>query len=153
MAFLRAMRPVWVVAAILPLVLSGCGTERESQTREESRLKPLALLYGQFTGKHRGNPPKDEAEFKAFVNQPENSSIPKSLKVNVASGDELFVSERDGKPYVILYGAVTGPPGPAGLPVVAYEQVGSGGKRYVASSVGKVEDVDAETFKKYVPNP
>ena len=47
---------------------SGCGgSGRESQEREESNLKPLAVLYGQFIGRHRDQPPGSEEEFKAFI--------------------------------------------------------------------------------------
>lgn len=134
------------------LTTFGCGaSQRQSQPREESRLKPLAVFYGQFTGQHRGMAPASEAEFKEFL----RTIPPEQLaSFQVKDIDTLFVSERDGKPYVILYGNVSAnrPAGPAGAPVIAYEQQGVGGKRFVASSIGAVEEVDEARFKQWVPD-
>jgi hypothetical protein len=101
----------------------------------------LALLYGQFTGQHRGQPPKSEAEFRAFI---EAKGKPLLASFGIADVESLFTSPRDKKPYVVRYGVVTGPPGPAGQPVIAYEQEGVGGKRFVASSLGAVDEIDEE---------
>lgn len=130
----------------------GCGGgSRESLQREQSTLKPLAILYGQYIGQHRGQPPPNEEAFRKFI----EAQPPEMLKsLNVSSVDELFVSSRDGKPYKILYGeaAKKGPPGgPAGSPVIAYEQEGQGGRRWVASSMGAIEEVDEARFKQLVP--
>jgi hypothetical protein len=135
---------------LLGAALVGCSSHRVNQAQEQSNLKPLATLYGQFIGQHRGQPPADEAQFKQFITS-KGKDLLRSF--NVSSVDELFVSSRDGKPYVVLYGAAAtkGPPGPAGSPVVAYEQEGVGGKRFVASSMGAVEEVDEARFKQLVP--
>ena len=132
---------------LLLLVTGGCQPSKEA-AQEASTLKPLALLYGQFTGQHLGQPPKNEAEFKSFI---ETKGKPLLATFGVASVDDLFTSPRDKKPYVVRYGAVTGPPGPAGQPVIAYEQEGIGGKRYVASSLGAVDEVDEATLAQLVP--
>ena len=129
------------------LVVAGCESQKQA-AQEAATIKPLALLYGQFTGQHRGQPPKSEREFKAFV---ESQGKPLLDSFGVSSVESLFASPRDKKPYVVRYGAVTGPPGPAGQPVIAYEQEGIAGKRYVASSLGAVEEVDAATFQRLVP--
>jgi hypothetical protein len=74
--------------------------------------------------------------------------------LNVSSIEELFVSPRDGKPYKILYGeaAKKAPSGgPAGAPVIAYEQQGQGGRRWVASAMGAIEEVDEARLKQLVP--
>lgn len=129
----------------------GCGGAQEQARRqEESRLKPLAIFYGQFTGQHRGKPPTSEAEFKEFI-RTQGAEQLASFQVN--NLETLFVSERDEKPYVVLYGEASknSPPGPAGAPVVAYEQQGVGGRRFVASSMGAVEEVDEARFKQLVP--
>lgn len=147
-AWLRALGLVGILALLGHA--AGCGTQRESQAREESNIKPLALLYGQFLGQHRGQAPTNEQEFKQFV-QAQGPALLKSF--NVASPDQLFVSNRDNKPYKILYGpaALKGPAGPAGAPVVVYEQEGVEGKRFVASSMGAVEEVDESRFRQLVP--
>lgn len=141
----------WSLFAGVCLLALGCGgAQRQAEQREESRLKPLALFYGQFTGQHRGNPPADEAQLKDFI----RSQGPEALaSFQVKDVDGLFLSERDGKPYVVLYGdaAKSNPPGPAGAPVVAYEQEGIGSMRFVASSMGAVEEVDEPRFRELVP--
>jgi hypothetical protein len=135
-----------VILAFCALPL-GCGGDSGGEEQQKSNLKPLALLYGQYTGQHQGQPPADEAQFKEYVRS--QSTMLESFQVT--DPENLFVSSRDGKPYVIKYGAADGPPGPGGYPVIAYEQEGVGGKRFVASSVGAVDEVDEAKFKELVP--
>jgi hypothetical protein len=140
-------RIVGAAGLLLALAL-GC-TRTASQPTESSNMKPLAVFYGQYLGAHRGQPPANEAEFKAFL----KTLRPETLKsLNVTDVESLFVSSRDQKPYVIKYGKVTGPLGPGGMPVMAYEQDGAGGKRYVATMVGAVAEVDDVEFRKLVPD-
>ncbi|MCS7304484.1 MAG: hypothetical protein NZ602_05180 [Thermoguttaceae bacterium] len=130
---------------------AGCGGgSRESLQREQSSLKPLAILYGQYIGQNRGQPPPNEEAFRKFVEQ-EAPKIKGQFAFSTV--EELFISPRDGKPYKILYGeaAKKGPPGPAGSPVIAYEQEGRGGRRWVASAMGAIEEVDEARFKQLVP--
>jgi len=63
----------------------------------------------------------------------------------------MFVSSRYKKPYMVIYGPTSGE-GPAGQPVIAYEQEGMNGKRFVASKMGAVEEVDEARFRKMVPS-
>lgn len=121
----------------------GCGSSTKKVDQETSNLKPLMVQYGKYLGQHRGQPPANDAEFKAFVKSPAQG---------VNDPDALFVSSRDKQPYVILYGRVNGPPGPAGQPVIAYEQEGIGGRRYVASTLGAIEEVDEKRFRELVPD-
>ena len=138
--------------AVLVVVgtVGGCGgAQRKAREIAESNLKPLAILYGQYIGQHRGRPPGNEAEFKAFI-----KSLPPARLATLTANrdaDSLFISPRDGKPYVVLYGRSKGPPGPGGAPVVAYEQEGRGGRRFVASSMGAIEEVDDAAFRRMVP--
>ncbi len=133
------------------LVWMGCGGgARESLQREQSTLKPLAILYGQYIGQHRGQVPPNEEAFRKFVEQ----EAPKMKgQFTFSTIEELFVSPRDGKPYKILYGeaAKKGPPGPDGSPLIAYEQQGQGGRRWIASAMGAIEEVDETRFKQLVP--
>ena len=125
---------------------SGCGgSGRESQEREESNLKPLALLYGQFIGQHRGRPPASQEEFKEFIR---SSGSQQLASFGVTDLESLFVSSRDQKPYVVLY-AKDAPVGTAR--VVAYEQEGRDGTRFVANDLGEVQEVDEARFTEMVP--
>jgi len=146
------MRAEILLIFAVGLACLGCGGPggEASRAREESGLKPLALFYARFVPQHQGKPPKDEAEFKAYLNEPQN--LEELQKVfNVPNADAIFVSGRDKKPYVVIYGPTSGE-GPAGQPVVAYEQEGVNGKRFVASKMGAVEEVDEARFRKMVPS-
>lgn len=136
-----------LAAAALVLSLAGCSNSAKEAAQESSNIKPLAIFYGQYVGRHQGQPPPNEAEFKTFVK--ENQALITGL--NIADADALFISSRDKKPYVVIYGVASGPPGPGSQPVVIYEQEGVDGKRYVASSLGAVEEVDEAKFRQYVP--
>lgn len=139
--------PLVLITAVLFLV--GCSARPDNIERENSTLKPLVIAYGQFIASHRGTPPANEAEFREHLNATWDSI--KEFH-QVKSVDELFISNRDKKPYVVLYGIVNGPPGPGGQPVIAYEQVGVSGKRFIASSLGAIEEVDEAKFKQMVPS-
>jgi hypothetical protein len=99
---------------------------------------------------HKGQPPADEAALKSFI----KSVSPQDMAAyGITDREGLFVSVRDHEPFVVLYGpeALKGPPGPAGMPVVAFERTGVGGMRFVVSSYGAVESVDEARFKQLVP--
>jgi hypothetical protein len=131
-------------------LLVGCGSNEKQVAKESSNLKPLMVLYGRYIGQHRGQPPPDETTFKEFIKSTDTSALPAGgVKGDV---DALFISTRDQQPYVIIYGQPKGPPGPGGQPVVAYEQVGVDGRRYVASTLGAIEEVDEARFRELVPD-
>lgn len=131
----------------LASVFSGCGEQPPSVAFEESNLKKLALFYGHYQARHQGQLPADEKSFKEFIKQQQLLLDSQGIK----DVDALFISERDKQPYVIIYaGEPLGTQGPGGSPVVAYEKQGVGGKRYVASSLGAVENVEDARFREWV---
>jgi hypothetical protein len=134
--------------AVLACLATGCSSRAKETAREQSHLRRLALVYGRFLSQHRGQPPANEAEFKKFA-----QSIPAAnlAAFGISDPNGIFVSNRDKKPYIVIYGKPKGPPGPGGSPVIAYEQEGKGGKRFVASAVGAVEEVDAVRFRELAP--
>ena len=143
----RRLTAVCIVALVC-MSAAGCGSEKKSLAREQSGLKRLAILYGRFLAQHRGQPPANEAEFKKYV----QSLPPAELKsFGIDDPKRIFLSNRDDKPYIVIYGRPKGPPGPGGSPVIAYEQEGKAGKRWVASSLGAVEEVDEARFRQLVP--
>lgn len=132
------------------LLVVGCSRGLSPSVTESSGLKPLAVFYGRYQSQHRGKPPEKESEFRKFLDALPASEL---LSFNVKSIDEILVSPRDHQPYTILYGFPKGPPeGPGGVPIIAYEQTGVGGRRLVASSLGGVEEVDEARFQKLVPS-
>jgi hypothetical protein len=139
----------WFVVVVFGLHLVGCGGSVEQQQEEESTLRALAITYGRYVAQHRGQPPQNEVEFKKYV----EAQRPEDLNsLGVSEPAKIWVSSRDKQPYVVLYGTVTGPPGPAGQPVIAYEAKGVGGQRLVASQLGAVEEVTDARFQELVPS-
>jgi hypothetical protein len=138
-----------IAASVGLLSASGC-SDNQSAEREQSNLKPLAVFYGRYVGQHRGQTPPNEQEFRKFLEAMGKEHL---LSMQVNSIDEVFVSSRDKKPYVVLYGLVskTGNELPSAT-VVAYEQEGKGGKRFIARLLGAIEEVDEAKFKQIVPN-
>jgi hypothetical protein len=124
--------------ALIVTAYCGCSTKDDSaMKRETSHVRSLTNLLVMATAK-LGHVPKNEQEFKQAIATLKVS--PEKLKVG--SIEELFVSERDGKPLVVVYGQP-----PKGSDVVVYEQVGVNGKRQVGHRIGMVEELDEAQCK------
>ena len=131
------------------LLAGGCGPgTAPPPAPQEVHLKQLAILYGKYTGRHQGQGPKSEDDFKAFIKKLPPADLAGADPNNI---DALFTSPRDGQPYKVLYNVRMASPGPQGAPVIAYEQTGEGGRRYVADALGGVQELDEEAFAKRVP--
>src|SRR5436190_1123516 len=131
---------VVAVGAVCLSVLAGCGAPSTHVTGEDN-LRALAKYYGQYQGQHQGKTPPGEKPFKEFIQKKDPG----------AKVDELFVSQRDHEPFVVLYNQKVGMPDPnTGAPVIAYEKTGVSGKRMVARSTTAVEEVDEAKFKELV---
>lgn len=136
------------LAVLLAVALaSGCGGSGTSPTREKeiSHVGAITTLFFRATSA-LAKPPANEQEFKEAIAR--DNVDPGVL--GVGSVDELFTSDRDGKPLIILYG-----PAPKGVAagIVVYEQEGLNGVRLVGSSNGQIQEADAATFAKLVPQP
>jgi hypothetical protein len=137
-----------VASFVLLLALSsiGCGGPSEvPQAESEVHLKALAVLYGRFISQNMGRTPANEQQLKTFA-----QGVPRAEleAMKVSNVDALFVSPRDNQPYVVKYNVPAGVPGPAGAPIIAHEQTGVDGKRYVATFLGGVDLLDEAAFQK-----
>jgi hypothetical protein len=113
--------------------LVGCSRNEGGGLKQEmSHVRLLTSLYSRATSK-LGHVPRDQQEFKQAIAI--LAVKPEKMKVN--SIDELFVSERDGQPLVVVYGTL-----PKASDVVVYEQTGVDGKRQVGHRIGMVEELD-----------
>lgn len=134
------------LAVAVGSLLVGCNAaSRELKKKETSHVRAITALYARAAST-LGHNPANEQEFKSVV---ANANI--NLKAfGAESIDELFLSEHDGKPLVVLYG-----PAPKGVApgVVVYEQEGVNGVREVGFKIGQVEEADAERFAALVPSP
>ena len=138
---------LFVCCSIIALV--GCKSENKPLKEASSHLRPLAVLYGKYLSQNMGKPPADEKAFRDFI----QAMPPAELdSYDAKSVDSLFISTRDQKPYVLIFTPAAGPPMPGVASVVAYEQVGVGGKRYIATSLGEVKEITLAELQQLVPS-
>lgn len=127
------------------LLGAGCGGPNNpagSQV-QTSKLRAIVAFYQQYQDSHRRQPPENEAEFKAYV----KTLSPQQLDAwKVSDIDQAFLSERDGQPYVVLYGKQA-----ASGRLIGSERNGKDGQRMVAYKTGQVELVDEAQFQKLAP--
>ena len=145
---IRRLKPL--IAIVCPLLLlAGCGSWAAKRTGDvdNSHLRWLLLLRTQAVS--QGQTPKSEEGFKRYINSLDAAALDRTKTASgIATIDELFISERDGQPYVIFYAE---PPAAVATDVVGYEQTGVDGKRFVGFGLGAVEEVDEQRFNELVP--
>ncbi len=125
------------------MCIVGCGGGGPAQEEQQliSSMQGLANAYGQCTSQSRGRPPRNEAQLRKFI----ESQGPGWLEqYRAETVDDIFISSRDGKPYVVLYGKPRGK-------YIAYEQEGVNGSRFVADNLGIAIEMDEATFRQEVP--
>jgi hypothetical protein len=140
---LRWSPPAAVLSAVC--VLAGGCAEGE-QVERQSNLQAIAAYYSQFLAHHRGQSPANEEEFKKFI----QAKGGEALAYKGLSVDELLISSRDGKPFVVKYRGDKSWPLPE---LVAYEQEGDDGIRHGATSVGEYAVISDEEFRSGKTHP
>ena len=133
------LRPAALLLTLFAATGSGCAKkDGDVATHQMSRVRILTNLLAMATTE-LGHVPRDEQEFKQAI-----AKLQVNLeKRKVGSIDELFISERDGQPLVVVYGS-----GSVDSDIVVYEQNGVNGKRMVGHRIGMVEEVDETELKK-----
>lgn len=133
-----------LLGAILASVTSGC---REGvKAREDIRLSMLVRFYAAYMHMHHDQPPGDAAEFRRYIDEVGEDALKRGTATTI---EELFTSPRDNLPYVIVYGKQAMPL--LERDVVAYEQIGKDGRRFVGFRLGYVEELDGAAFSKLIP--
>jgi hypothetical protein len=125
--------------------VSPTGGGDEFQTRR--MLGMVATFYGDFLAE-RGAPPKDEATFRAFLQ--ERSQQLERMKLDV---DGLLTSPRDGQPLVVVYGKRVAPADSPNTPWAAYEQTGVDGKRLAAQVRGQIVELTSDEIARQLQAP
>jgi hypothetical protein len=128
------------------LLASGCKGTPQGTTDPPAkvRLEKIFQFYQTYTNQ-RKKPPPNEAAFKDFLR-----ALPAEEKKAGQVGDDVdafLVSPRDHEKYVIRYGMVVNVGGETRA--VAWEKNGADGMRFVALSVGYVQECDEDTFRSY----
>ena len=123
----------------------GCGpVKAPPEPVAKVRLTKLLRLYQVYVEKNKSGPP-DEPALLAF-----GQKLSAQERDEYLIGEDLdgiFTSPRDKQKYVVTYNLNLEPGGETRA--VAWEAAGEKGKRYVALSIGYVEEYDEETFKEY----
>lgn len=132
---------------LIAFALVGCTSAPAPTTAERLPLRHLAILYGKYRNAHQGAVPKDEAQFKKFIKSLDPSQLA-AAGVSANELDGLFVSPRDGEPYDVRYNNPPPPDGDDGPAAVVMERTGKNGKRMVAYSIGKVDEVDETEYQR-----
>lgn len=130
------------------VALAGCSMDSVASgtaAKNDSNIKKVVNLYEAYQTYHGFQGPKDEKTFRDFV---ADGSIPdKNLQmmgVDPKNLDSIFISERDGKPFKIRWGAMGGR---FVVDALVFEDSGSGGKKMVAFNGPIVEDEDEARYK------
>lgn len=145
---LRACLLYGIAGSLAACVQTGCGSSGLAGGSGEARLTVLTKKYVAYLNTHQNRPPASEGEFKQYIADAGGSA---TTRAGVASVDELFVSPRDGKSFVVAYGKAAIPLISRGI--IAYETSGKEGKRLVGYRLGYVEAVDDDKFRKSVAQP
>jgi hypothetical protein len=131
----------WITLILLFVAAAfGCNGQRGGLEPRESNLRLVAVLYSQYLAAHTGEAPRDANDFEIYV----QSLGPGVLeRAGLTDMDELFVSRRDGKPFAVRYRddnwTLDG--------IIAFEQVGADGTRFVAADLGGVTEISEKEFR------
>jgi hypothetical protein len=134
-----------LVVGLLLAILNGCGGSQPAggQSSDTAKLRAMQSLYQQFMSQHNEQPPRDEQEFRDFINTKQDQLQKAGLTV-----DQVFVSPRGG-PMNWNYG--TNPAGgQRGSTYFAYESEPTDGKRLVIAARG-VSEMDETQFREAIP--
>jgi hypothetical protein len=133
---------VVLASAILQV---GCGgTTAQSSGQDYSSIRAMTGFYEWYLGENKYQPPKDEEQFRTYLQGKQDSLGEFGLTV-----DEMFVSPR-GEKLAWVYGKKP-PTGPGGMTYIAYELSPVDGKRLVLSTRGMHEEMDETRFKTVFP--
>jgi hypothetical protein len=140
----RGLLLAWPIMVFLCGGSLGCGGRGPAEPEAKVRLTRLLRLYQVYVARNHHGPP-DEQALRAFGQKLSAKERDESLIGDDPDG--LFTSPRDHEKYVIRYNLKLEPSGPTRA--VAWEAAGQGGKRFVALSIGYVEEYDDQTLRQY----
>ena len=125
------MRVAIVLLHRAPSAAAAAATARVDPTQD--RLSKIARVYFQA-----------EQELKR---PPKNADDLKPIAQKNGFGDEIWISENDGKPFEIVWGIDLAKPGLT-MPILAHEQVGRNGKKWSVDMMGATSERTDDELKK-----
>ena len=135
------------------LSLSGCGGADPADvvaSMNDSNIRKVANLYMAFQFRNGMRGPRDEEEFKRFIQNDMPHNKLEMMNVDPDAVDELFVSEMDGLPFEVNYG-LTG--SAMSVMAVVFDQAGVDGIRRAGFTNGPVQEVNEEQYRQLKENP
>lgn len=129
-------RATWI-ACLLLVAVYGCAQPPDPDELTKANLQQIAKAYlMELTYYQR--PPRDMDALRSLIEDLHKLDMG-------APVDEAIVSPRDQQPFVIILGADTSD---AGESILAYEQKGTNGTRWVVTLGGTVKNLPDEEFSK-----
>jgi hypothetical protein len=132
--------------AVVCFASAGCGggfdADQAVQDATATSAQRLSTVYVLYQQKHGGKGPRNEKAFRKFI-PTLNPVILERTGIDADAVDDLFVSDRDGQPLKVKFGVVGNsrtPPKP-----VVFEEEGADGKRIVAFTGNKSEEVEDDS--------
>jgi hypothetical protein len=143
-------RFVWL-AILSSLIAAGCSdsTAGAIGALNNDNIKRLTNLYSAYQAAHSFQGPSDEAALRSFVKDQAPWRL-KLMQVDPDKLEDLYISERDHKPFKVKYGVVSGP---GAVNALVFEQDGLNGKRQVGFNGGTVEEADNAQYKEMWEGP
>jgi hypothetical protein len=132
------------------IILSGCPKDKATDLFDSvngSNVQRLANLYCVYQAAHDFKGPKDEQQFRQFISEMPESRL-KYYSVDTSQLDQLFVSERDQKPFIIRWELKA--KSRQGLVPLVFEQQGVDGKYMIGFSSFEVREVDRAEYDLYL---
>jgi len=129
-------------------LLCGCGGDGTGdyllKDANKTNLDRICTLYFSFQMQNQNKGPADEAAFREFLSKRPAEKLEK-IGVDPANLDALFVSDRDGEKFEILWG-VNASPRDEPVAIVA-ESVGVDGKRMIGFHKKPHKEVEEAEYK------
>lgn len=132
------------------LLLAGCPKDKATDMFNSvngSNIQRLANLYCVYQAAHEFKGPKDEPQFRQFISEMPPSRL-KYYSVDASQLDQLFVSERDQKPFIIRWDLTA--KSRQGLVPMVFEQQGVDGKYMIGFSSFEIREVDRSEYEQYL---
>jgi hypothetical protein len=135
------------LSAAVAVAVAGCADRsisRQVAAMNDSRIKQLANLFRFYQATNGWVGPKDEATLRSFVQAAPRKNLD-MMGIDPSRFEEMLVSDRDGKPFAVRWGVSIGP---MEEQAVVFEAEGRDGRRLVAYTGARTEEVDAERYAK-----
>ena len=142
------MRRSWLlICGVCCGLCSGCGESDPADllaAANDSNIQRLSNLYEAYQSRHNWRGPKDEESFKSFLKgwNPKKLS---NIGVDPETIDDVFISSRDGEPFMVRYdvpGHIMGSDA-----AVVFESTGVDGQRMVGFLNMTKREVDDSEYE------